>query len=85
MGHKPPKTQDAEAYYRQAFALSLELGMRPLQAHCHFGLGKFHSAVGAAAQARSEMASAIALYGSMEMNLWQGRVNAVFDNMTMQP
>jgi tetratricopeptide (TPR) repeat protein len=85
MGHKPPKTHDAEYYYRQAFALSLELGMRPLQAHCHFGLGKFHSAVGAAAQARTEMASAMALYGSMEMNLWQGRVNAVLDNMTMQP
>jgi class 3 adenylate cyclase/tetratricopeptide (TPR) repeat protein len=82
MGHKPPKTQHAESYYRQAFAVSLELGMRPLQAHCHLGLGKVYAAVGAAEQARAEMAAAIAPYRSMEMNLWLMRANAVLDNMT---
>ncbi|PYN95577.1 MAG: hypothetical protein DMD89_19325 [Candidatus Rokuibacteriota bacterium] len=29
-----------ETNYRQAMALADELGMRPLLAHCHFGLGK---------------------------------------------
>src|SRR4029453_6225488 len=31
----PPDVDQAEAHYRQAFALAEELGMRPLQAHCH--------------------------------------------------
>src|SRR5262245_16802864 len=34
-----PETAPAEASYRQARALADELGMRPLQAHCHRGLG----------------------------------------------
>ena len=32
---QPPQVAQAEAYYRQALALAEELGMRPLQAHCH--------------------------------------------------
>ena len=36
---EPPEGEPAEAYYRQALALAEELGMRPLQAHCHRGLG----------------------------------------------
>jgi class 3 adenylate cyclase/tetratricopeptide (TPR) repeat protein len=82
MGHKLPKTQDAESYYRQAFAVSLELGMRPLQAHCHLGRGKVYAAVGAVEQARTEMAAATDLYRSMEMNFWLVRANAVLDDMT---
>jgi tetratricopeptide (TPR) repeat protein len=35
----PPEGEPAEAHYRQALALAEELGMRPLQAHCHLGLG----------------------------------------------
>ena len=35
----PPELDQAEAHYRQALALAEELGMRPLQAHCHLGLG----------------------------------------------
>ena len=35
----PPDVVQAEAYYQQALALAEELGMRPLQAHCHHGLG----------------------------------------------
>ena len=36
----PPDVAQAEAHYRQAQALAEELGMRPLQAHCHLGLGR---------------------------------------------
>ena len=82
LGHNPAKTQLAESYYRHAFAVSLELGMRPLEAHCHAGLGKVFAAVGAAEQARVEMAAAIDLYRSMEMNVWLERANATFDDMT---
>ncbi|MBI3325756.1 MAG: tetratricopeptide repeat protein, partial [Nitrospinae bacterium] len=34
---QPPEAAQAEAHYRQALALAEELGMRPLQAHCHHG------------------------------------------------
>src|SRR5262249_7492246 len=34
----PPDVAQAEAHYQQALALADELGMRPLQAHCHRGL-----------------------------------------------
>ena len=36
---EPPEAEPAEDHYRRALALAEELGMRPLQAHCHLGLG----------------------------------------------
>ena len=38
-----PEVEPAEEHYRQALALADELGMRPLQAHCHFGLGTLYA------------------------------------------
>jgi hypothetical protein len=35
---EPPESALAEVHYRQALTLANELGMRPLQAHCHCGL-----------------------------------------------
>jgi len=35
----PPEVTLAEAHYQQALALAEELGMRPIQAHAHRGLG----------------------------------------------
>ncbi|MDH3598069.1 MAG: AAA family ATPase, partial [Candidatus Tectomicrobia bacterium] len=35
-------TDRAETHYQQALALADELGMRPLQAHCHRGLGTLY-------------------------------------------
>ena len=83
LSHNPPKTHQAESYYRHASALSLELGMRPLQAHCHVGLGKVFAAVGAPEQVRAEINAAIDLYRSMEMNLWLGRANAAVSSIGM--
>src|SRR4029450_5395909 len=34
----PPDATLAEVHYQQALTLADELGMRPLQAHCHLGL-----------------------------------------------
>jgi len=44
--------------------------MRPLQAHCHRGLGALYAATGQREQARSEFAVAIALYRNMDMTFW---------------
>ena len=43
---EPPESEQAEAYYRQALALAEELGMRPLLAHCHLGLGTLYGRMG---------------------------------------
>jgi len=40
----PPDATQAEAHYQQALALADELGMRPLMAHCHRGLGTLYAA-----------------------------------------
>ena len=39
----PPDAAQAEAYYQQALALAEALGMRPLVAHCHHGLGLLYA------------------------------------------
>src|SRR5262249_49947044 len=41
-----PDMTAAEAHYATSMALALELGMRPLAAHCHFSLGKLHRRLG---------------------------------------
>jgi hypothetical protein len=44
--------------------------MRPLQAHCHRGLGMLYAKVGQQEQAHTELSTAIALYRDMEMTFW---------------
>jgi class 3 adenylate cyclase/tetratricopeptide (TPR) repeat protein len=65
--HNPPKTQQAESYYRHASAVSLELGMRPLRAHCHLGLGELYAQIDQSDKAQKELSTAIDLYRLMEM------------------
>ncbi len=62
--------QEAEASYRQAAALSEELGMRPLLAHCNLGLGRLHRRAGRRAVAEPHLAAAVATYRALEMSLW---------------
>src|SRR5207249_4238916 len=52
---EPLEVEPAEAYYRQALALAEELGMRPLQAHCHHGLGTLYLKTGRLELARAEL------------------------------
>jgi tetratricopeptide (TPR) repeat protein len=73
---KLPDVGQAEAYYRQALALAEELGMRPLQAHCHHGLGRLYGQTGRCAQARAALATAIDLYRDMEMTFWLPQAEA---------
>lgn len=67
---QPPEGDQASEHYRQALAHAQELGMRPLQAHCHFGLGKLYTTIGRHAEASAELSTAIELYWAMEMTLW---------------
>jgi len=72
----PPEIEPAEAYYRQACTLADELGMRPLVAHCHLGLGTLYGTIGRVEQARAELSAAVELYRVMEMTLWLPRTEA---------
>ena len=73
---EPPESDQAEAHYRQALALAEELGMRPLQAHCHLGLGTLYAAIGQREQARTALSTAIALYRDMDMTFWLPQAEA---------
>jgi tetratricopeptide (TPR) repeat protein len=72
----PPDAAQAEAHYQQALALAEELGMRPLQAHCHLGLGTLYATTGQWEQARTALAAAIDLYRAMDMTLWLPQAEA---------
>ena len=66
----------SEAAYHQALALAEELGMRPLQAHCHRGLGALYGALGRHEQARTALTTAIELYRAMDMTFWLPQTEA---------
>src|SRR5262249_43096875 len=72
----PPEAAQAETHYRQALALADELGMRPLQAHCHLGLGTLYAKLGRPEQARAALFVAIELYRAMEMQFWLPQAQA---------
>jgi tetratricopeptide (TPR) repeat protein len=68
--HEPPDVDQAASHSRRALALAEELGMRPLMAHCHRGLGMLYATTEQYEQARAELSTAIALYRTMEMTFW---------------
>jgi tetratricopeptide (TPR) repeat protein len=72
----PPEVAPAAAHYQQALALANELGMRPLQAHCHLGLGRLYGQTGRGEQARAALSSAIDLYRAMDMTFWLPQAEA---------
>jgi class 3 adenylate cyclase/tetratricopeptide (TPR) repeat protein len=72
----PLKIEVADAVYRQALVLAEVLGMRPLLAHCHLGLGVLYTKVGRPAQARAALSTAIELFHAMEMTFWLPQAEA---------
>ena len=66
---RPKRTQ-------QALTLAEELGLRPLQAHCHRGLGTLYIQGCQWEQAHAELSLAIALYRAMDMTLWLPQAEA---------
>jgi tetratricopeptide (TPR) repeat protein len=66
----PPEVAQGEAQYQAALALAEALGMCPLQAHCHHGIGTLYAKVGRQEQARAELSAAIELYRAIDMTFW---------------
>jgi class 3 adenylate cyclase/tetratricopeptide (TPR) repeat protein len=72
----PPDVEAAEAYYRDAGTLADELGMRPLVAHSHLGLGKLYRGSGDHANAKEHLTTAATLYREMDMGFWLEKAEA---------
>ena len=66
----------AEDRYAAALALAEELGMRPLAAMCHLGLGRLHRRAGAGERAAGELAVAFRLFREMDMGFWLEQAEA---------
>jgi tetratricopeptide (TPR) repeat protein len=75
--HAPPQAEQAETHYREALARAGELGMCPLQAHGHLGLGTLYVKTGQYERARTELSVAINLYRAMDMTFWLPQAEAM--------
>ncbi|HEY7492988.1 MAG TPA: tetratricopeptide repeat protein, partial [Candidatus Tectomicrobia bacterium] len=73
---EPPDAAQAEVHYQQALTLAGTLGMRPLVAHCHLGLGTLYARLSRRAQAHTELSTAIELYRAMHMAFWLPQAEA---------
>jgi hypothetical protein len=51
-------------------ALARELGMRPVAAHGHLGLGKLYRRTGTREQAQEYLTTATTMYREMDMRFW---------------
>jgi tetratricopeptide (TPR) repeat protein len=75
----------AETAYQQALALANELGMRPLQAHCHCSLGTLYVQAGWEQRARAALSTAIELYRAMAMTFWLPQAEVALAHMEAAP
>jgi class 3 adenylate cyclase/tetratricopeptide (TPR) repeat protein len=64
-----PEVEAAGRHLREAVALGGELGMRPLVAHCHLGLGSLYRRTGKREQAMEYLVTATKMYREMDMQL----------------
>jgi len=71
-----PDIETAEGHYREAMAVADALGMRPLLAHCHLGLGKLYRTKGTGERAREHLATATAMFREMDMRFWLEKAEA---------
>ena len=73
---EPLEADAVEEQYRAAMTLAEELGMRPLVAHCHLGLGKLYQRTGKRDQAQEHLTTATTLYREMGMTYWLEKADA---------
>jgi len=67
---RPRSEREIADSYRSALAIAEELGMRPLVAHCHLGLGKLYQRTGTRQEAQAHLTTATTMYREMDMRFW---------------
>ncbi|MFQ5968778.1 MAG: hypothetical protein ACE5MI_14430, partial [Acidimicrobiia bacterium] len=65
-----------------ALTVATDLGMRPLVAHCHLGLGTLYRRIGQQEQAQEHLTTATTLYREMDMGFWLERAEAELASIT---
>ena len=66
----------AKQHYTAAMVYAQELGMRPLIAHCHLGLGKLYRGTGQRREAQEHLTTATTMYREMGMTYWVEKAEA---------
>ena len=61
---------EAEGHYRAALTRSHELGLRPLEARCHVGLGALYRGAGRRQEAAPHITAATTMCREMDMRYW---------------
>jgi class 3 adenylate cyclase/tetratricopeptide (TPR) repeat protein len=79
LAQEPPRAAQAEDAFRQASALADRLGMRPLTAHCHLGLGTLYRCTGDRSRAKEHLTLARESFRDMTMELWATRASTELD------
>jgi tetratricopeptide (TPR) repeat protein len=77
---EPPEAKKSEKHYREAMILAAELGMRPLVAHCHLGLGKLCRRTGKREQAHEHLMTATTMYREMDMRFYLEQAERLEEN-----
>jgi tetratricopeptide (TPR) repeat protein len=67
---EPVPVTASEGHYRLGLVRAEALGMRPLIAHCHLGLGKLYRRTGKRQEAQEHLSIATTMYREMEMQYW---------------
>ncbi|MFQ5930150.1 MAG: tetratricopeptide repeat protein, partial [Acidobacteriota bacterium] len=75
-GRNPPEIEKAEVYYHQSMSIANELGMRPLIAQCHLGLGRLYRRIDNLQQAKRHLTTATTMMRDMQMGLWLEKAEA---------
>jgi class 3 adenylate cyclase/tetratricopeptide (TPR) repeat protein len=65
-----PDRNGANGFYQEALGLADKLGMRPVVAHCHFGLSKLFRATDKREEAERHLMTATTMYREMDMRYW---------------
>src|SRR5262249_55696148 len=79
---EPLDVEAAAAAYRLALDLTEELGMRPLTAQCHFGLGHLGQRAGQRQLAEPHLTTATIMFREMGMSHWLKRAEPAMALLT---
>jgi tetratricopeptide (TPR) repeat protein len=76
LAQDPADVGGAAGTYTEALTLGSRLGMRPLVAHCHLGLGKLYRRTGRRQEAQEHLTTATTMYREMDMRFWLEQAEA---------
>jgi len=80
--HADDDSERARSCFEEAAEMATQLGMRPLVAHCQFGLGELSKRRGDFAAAGETLRTAVALYGDLDMESWRQRAESALSSIT---